>query len=68
MVLGISDKMTVQEVLEAACSKRQLNANNHFIRFKLATGAENFRVPDKSVFMETQVRTCFFLCERLLVR
>ena len=56
MVLGISDKMTVQDVLEEACNKRQLNSNNHFIRFKLAAGADNFRVPDKSVFMENQVR------------
>ena len=48
--------MTVQDVLEEACNKRQLNSNNHFIRFKLAAGADNFRVPDKSVFMENQVR------------
>ena len=55
-VLGIAEKMTVQEVLEAACNKRQLNPNDHFIRFKLP-GVDNFKIPEKSSFMENEVST-----------
>ncbi len=47
--------MTVQEVLEATCNKRQLNPNDHFLRFKLH-GADSYRVPEKSVYMEHEVR------------
>ena len=52
--MGISEKMTVQEVLEGACNKRQLNPNDHFIRLKLP-GVENFKIPEKSAFMENEV-------------
>ncbi len=52
--MGISDKMTVQEVLEAACNKRQLNPNDHFLRYKLH-GAEGYKVPEKTAYMEHEV-------------
>ena len=60
--MGISDKMTVQEVLEAACNKRQLNPNDHFLRFKVH-GSESYKVPDKSTYMEHEVSLYNFVCE-----
>lgn len=55
--------MTVQDVLETACNKRQLNPNDHFVSLKVPnTGSSNQDyVPDKMSFMEKQVRT-FYLC------
>ena len=46
--------MTVQEVLEAACNKRQLNHNDHFLRFN-TQGPDQYRIPEKSSFMEHEV-------------
>ena len=46
--------MTVQEVLEAACNKRQLNPNDHFLRYK-RHGAEGYKVPEKTAYMEHEV-------------
>lgn len=54
LVIGVSDKMSVQEVLEATCNKRQLNPNDHFVRLKLS-GNDNFKIPEKSAFMENEV-------------
>ena len=51
--------MTVQEVLEAACNKHQLNPNDHFLRFKVH-GSESYKVPDKSTYMEHEVSLLIF--------
>ena len=52
--------MSVQEVLEAVCNKRQLNPNDHFIRLKL--GQDSYRIPEKSSFMENEVRYSIDVC------
>ena len=66
VVVGISDKMTVQEVLEGACNKRQLNPNDHFIRLKLP-GPENFKIPEKPSFMENEVRVGVKQKQKLII-
>ena len=60
--------MTVQEVLEAACNKRQLNPNDHFLRFKIH-GSDSYKVPDKSSYMEHEVFDSFVRhCHMILLQ
>lgn len=54
IVVGLSEKMTVQEVLESACNKRQLNPTDHFMRLKL-NGIDNFKIPEKSTLLQSEV-------------
>ena len=55
VVVGISEKMTVAEVLEMACNKRQLNPTDHFIRIKMP-GSESYKIPEKSLLLSSEVR------------
>ena len=57
--------MTVQEVLEAACNKRQLNHNDHFLRFN-TQGPDQYRIPEKSSFMEHEVN--YLLMDLLIIK
>ena len=59
-MIGVHEKMTVQDVLEVACNKRQLNPNDHYIRFKMPGHLDNFRVPDKTIFLEKEVSFSLF--------
>ena len=56
-MLGISDKMVVQEVLEASCNRRQLNPNDHFLRMKLPNNGDSYKIPDKNAVLEHEVNT-----------
>ena len=56
VLVAVSEKMTVEEVLEAALNKRQLIPNDHFIRLKLP-GSDSYKMPDKSSLLQSEVCT-----------
>ena len=54
-VAFVTEKMTVGEVLETACNKRQLNPTDHFMRFRMP-GTESYKLPEASALLSSEVR------------
>ncbi|KAG6451851.1 hypothetical protein O3G_MSEX007351 [Manduca sexta] len=57
--VGVREGMTVEEFLAAACSRRSLNALEHFVRVKKRRDMEdhNYFVPHRSDLIETYLHT-----------
>lgn len=54
LVLGIKDGITVEELLTAACNKKQLSVSDHFLRFN-KTDSEDFCVPHRQDVVDNLV-------------
>ena len=54
LIVGITERMSVCEVLEIACNKRQLNPTDHFMRFKMA-GSDSHKIPETSALLSSEV-------------
>ncbi|CAH1798643.1 unnamed protein product [Owenia fusiformis] len=66
VIVGLTqENMTMQEVLEAACNKRQLNPGDHFIRLKLQ-GLNNYLVPEKSSYLQQQPYEGIEVCAKTI--
>ena len=59
LIVGITEKMSVSDVLEHACDKRQLVADDHFMRLKMPN-SDCHKVPDKSALLSSEVCTSTF--------
>ena len=53
-VAFVTEKMTVGEVLETMCNKRQLNPTDHFMRFKMPA-TDSYKIPETSALLSSEV-------------
>ena len=64
----IRDAMSVEEFLTSACTRKNLNPSEHFIRVKKRRDMEdhNYFVPHRSDLIETYVSTSYFVSSHYL--
>ena len=66
IAIGISEKMTVQEVLESACNKRQLNPTDHFIRLEVPGTHNTYKIPEKTALFQSEEYDSVEICAKSL--
>lgn len=66
VIIGVRDITTVEEVLWSSCSKKQLSANDHFLRIKRWKDKDDYYVPPRTELLENLTYETIEVCAKVL--